>query len=196
MAGRDIFLVFVSGKPDHEADYARWFCGEHKADMARLPGVLSVHAGQLSALDSLASPAQLCAIYETPDCAGLLQTIAASKGTAALPVSDLQGAMVWRVLECDQADGELTDAPVVIGLFEGEPGAAGATADLLADLPLKATRVTRMGAAQSARGREYPSILLLALQSGADPAAVAATLASHVGTAAARFLLVTPVSAQ
>jgi len=194
MAGSEIFLVFVSGKPGLEADYARWFCGEHMADMARLPGVLSVHAGQLSALDAEASPAQLCAIYETPDCAGLLQTIAASKDTAALPVSDLQGAMVWRVLDCELADGELTDAPVLIGLFEAELGADEAAAELLAGLPLKATRVTRIGPAQPARGREYPSILLLALQPGADPAAVAATLASRAGSAAARFLLVTRVS--
>lgn len=196
MARSEIFLVLVSGKPGLEADYARWFCGEHMADMARLPGVLSVHAGHLSALDGQVSPAQLCAIYDTPDCAGLLQTIAASKGTAALPVSDQQGAMVWRVLECEQAEGDLNDAPVLIGLFEGEPGAAGATADILADLPLRATRVTRIGAAQPARGREYPSILFLALQPGADPAAVAATLTNRADTAAARFLLVTPAGMQ
>lgn len=196
MAGSDIFLVFVSGKPGLEADYARWFCGEHMADMARLPGVLSVHAGHLSALDGEASPAQLCAIYETPDCAELLQTIAASKGTAALPVSDQQGAMVWRVLECEQADGELDGAPVLIGLFEAAPGSAEPTADILTGLPLKAKRLTRIGAAQPARGREYESILLLALQPGADPADVAATLASRAGTAAARFLLVTPAGMQ
>ncbi len=69
------------------------------ADMRRLPGVNRAFAGHLRSLDDEPSPAQLCGYYETPDCGELLSTIAANKGTAALPASDLQGVMVWRVLE-------------------------------------------------------------------------------------------------
>jgi hypothetical protein len=188
MAENEVFLVFVDGKPGHETAYARWFGGEHMADMRRLPGVTRAFAGDLSALDGGPSPAQLCGYYETPDCGALLATIAANKDTPALPVSDLQGRMVWRVLETvaahdePQPSGDM--AGMLICLFPGEPDLA----DLWAKLPVISARLTRIGAAQPARGREYGSVLFLILNDGSDPAALAATVAERCGSEGARFL--------
>jgi len=79
MKESDVFLVFVDGKPGHEESYARWFRGEHMADIRALPGVTRAFAGKLAALDGKAPPAQLCGYYETPDCGDLLATIAEAR---------------------------------------------------------------------------------------------------------------------
>lgn len=195
MAGDDVFLVFVDGKPGQEEAYARWFCGEHMADMRALPGVSRAFAGRLTGLDGEPAPAQLCGYYETPDCGALLGTIAASKGTAALPVSDLQGRMVWRVLETVAVQGNrgADTAGIVICLLPGDADEAmeGRLLAFLqgADLPIAGARLTRIGAIQPARGREYGSVLFASLPEEADPAAVAATIAERCGTEGARFLL-------
>lgn len=188
MTESEVFLVFVDGKPGHERAYAEWFCGQHMADMRRLPGVSFAYAGHLSALDEGPSPAQLCGYYETPDCRELLATIAASKGTDALPVSDLQGKMVWRVLETATVSGGIREpsegANLLICMFTGEPELSD-----LPDMSVEAARLTRMGAIQPARGREFGSVLFASLPDEADPAAVAAMIAERCGTEGARFLL-------
>lgn len=197
MAGSDVFLVFVDARPGHEEAYARWFCGEHMADMRALPGVTRVFAGKLTARDGEPAPAQLCGYYETPDCGKLLATIAETKGTAALPVSDQQGGMVWRVLEtvAVHASGEEPRPPgdLLICLLSGEPDEArqsGLMASVRdADLPIATARMTRIGARQPARGREWGDVLFLSLTGEADPSAVAATIAERCGTEGARFLL-------
>lgn len=196
MAGDDVFLVFVDGKPGHEEAYARWFCGEHMADMRALPGVSRVFAGKLTALDGEPAPAQLCGYYETPDCGELLGTIAATKGTAALPVSDLQGRMVWRVLETVALVSGEPESPgdMLVCLLPGEPDEAR-QAGLMAfiqgaGLPFSSARLARIGAQQPARGREWGDVLFLTLSGEADPPAVAATISRQDGAAGARFLLV------
>ena len=189
MDGSDIFLVFVDAKPGHEESYAHWFCGDHMADMRKLPGVTRAFAGSLSALDGEAPPAPLCGYYETPDCGELLNTIAASKGTPLLPASDLQGRMVWRVLETVESHGERQEAAefakILICMFPDEPDLA----DLCTDLPVIGARWTRIGAIQPAKGREYTAVLFLMLPEGADPVAIAAMVAERSGDPAARFLL-------
>lgn len=186
----DVFLVFVDGRPGHEESYARWFCGVHMADMRALPGVSRAFEGRLAALDDNPPPAQLCGYYETPDCSELLATIAANKGTAALPVSDLQGTMVWRVLETVVTHGEATPADkltgVLICLFPHEPDGMV----LFADLPKVSARLTRIGAIQPARGREFASVLFVMLRDSDDPAALAAMIAGQCGAEHARFLIV------
>ena len=187
MVEDDIFLVFVDGKPGNEESYAQWFCGKHMADMRGLPGVTRSFAGRLSSLDDKSSPAQLCGYYETPDCGELLSTIAANKGTAALSVSDLQGVMVWRVLEtvATHGEGQSSEADILICLFPGERD----TASLFADLPVAAVRLTRIGALQPARGREYSSVMFLWLPDGADQVELAASVTRRYGAEGARFLL-------
>lgn len=195
MAGDDVFLVFVDGKPGHEEAYARWFCGDHMADMRALPGVNRAFAGRLIGLEGEPPPSQLCGYYETPDCGELLSTIAASKGTAALPVSDLQGRMVWRVLETVGVHGDhgADTAVMLIGLLPGEADEAREGRLLAfiqgAELPIAGARLTRIGAIQPARGREFGSVLFVSMPEQADPAAVAATIAERCGTEGARFLL-------
>ena len=163
MAESDVFLVFVDAKPGHEESYAHWFCGEHMVDMRGLPGLTRAFAGSLSALDGGQSPAQLCGYYETPDCGELLNTIAASKGTPLLPASDLQGRMVWRVLETVDSHGDWQAAAdcaqILICMFADEPDLA----DLCTDLSIVGARWTRIGAIQPAKGREYTAVLFLML---------------------------------
>ena len=191
MDGSDVFLVFVDGKPGHEENYADWFGGEHMADMRRLPGVARAFAGKLSALDGEPPPAQLCGYYETPDCGELLSTIAASRGTPALPASDLQGRMVWRVLETTALHGEWPEpqdfVQVLICMFTAAPDEFS-----IADLPIVGARWTRIGAIQPARGREHAAVLFLMLPEGIDPAAIAAMIAQWSGASGARFLLAGP----
>jgi hypothetical protein len=195
MAQSDVFLVFVDGRPGQEEAYARWFCGEHMADMRALPGVTRAFAGRLTGLDGEPAPAQLCGYYETPDCGALLNTIAATKGTAALPVSDLQGRMVWRALETVAVHGDpgADTAGMVICLFPGEPDQACEERLLAflqgAALPNAGACLTRIGAIQPARGREFGNVLFCSLPEEADPAAVAASIAERCGTDGARFLL-------
>jgi hypothetical protein len=195
LAGDDVFLVFVDGKPGHEEAYARWFCGDHMGDMRALHGVNRAFAGRLTGLDGEPPPAQLCGYYETLDCGALLNTIAASKGTPALPVSDLQGRMVWRVLETvgGHSDPGADTAGMMICLLPGEADEAreGRLLAFLqaADLPIAGARLTRIGAIQPARGREFGSVLFASLPDEADPAAVAAMIAERCGTEGARFLL-------
>lgn len=203
MADSDIFLVFVDGKPGHEEAYARWFCGEHMADMRVLPGVTRAFAGTLATLNGEPAPAQLCGCYETPDCGELLATIAGTKGTSALPVSDLQGRMVWRVLETVAFRGDGDEAAacenMLVCLLPGEPDAArqsGLMAFVIAaGLPVVAARMTRIGAIQPARGREWGDVLFLMLSVGADPGTVADQI-SRRGEAAGAHLLLASASTQ
>jgi hypothetical protein len=197
MADSDVFLVFVDGKPDHEEAYDRWFFGEHMADMRALPGVASAFAGRLTTLDGEPAPAQLCGYYETPDCGELLKTIAATKGTVALPVSDEQGRMVWRVLETVVLHGNRDEAAasenMLICLLPGEVDQAREERLLAflqgADLPIAGSRLTRIGAIQPARGREWGDVLFLMLSAGADPSDVADQISRSGEAAGARFLL-------
>ena len=196
MAACDVFMVFVDGKPGHEEDYARWFLGGHLADMRQLPGVTQAFSGHLTSLDGAASPAGLCALYDTPDGGSLLKTIAASKGTAALPESDLQGAMVWRVLETvgavstEGVGDAQPEGPVLICMCSDEID--GSLLPVLLDehSGVKAARHMRISPIQPSRGREYSDFLLLDLEPGSDPADITSKLMSHVGSDATRCLLV------
>ena len=190
MTQSDVFLVLVDAIAGEEAAYAKWFCGVHMADMRRLAGIDRAFAGRLQALDGMPPPAQLCGYYETPNCSELLDTIAANKGTEALPASDLQGKMVWRVLETAATLGEARRgedlAKILICMFNAEHDFAG----LCDDLPIAAARLTRIGSIQPARGREYESVLFLWLHEGADPVAHVASIGERLGADGTRFLLV------
>jgi len=202
LADSDVFLVFVDGKPGHEEAYARWFCGKHMADMRALPGVTRALAGRLAALDGGPAPAQLCGYYETPDCGELLGIIAETKGTAPLPVSDQQGRMVWRVLETVALVSVEPESlgDMLICLLPGEPDEAR-QADLMAwvqgaDLPVATARMTRIGAQQPARGREWGDVLFLTLSGRADAAAIANAILRQGKAAGARFQLASARGAQ
>lgn len=195
MAKRDVFMVFVDAKPGHEEDYARWFLREHLADMRNLPGVTSAFAGHLASLDGEPPPAQLCALYETPDGGELLKTIATSKGTPGLPVSDLQGAMVWRMLESvtSTSTGDAADmaGPTLICMCRDEIGESvlGGLQDGCE--PILWARHMRISAIQPARGRDHAGFVLLGLEAQSDPADLAANLLTRFDAIAPRCLLVT-----
>ncbi len=197
-AQHELFMVFVGGKPGLEEDYAAWFTGEHMADMKRLPGVDSARAYRLRALDGQPVPAGLCAVYETLSGAQLLQTIAAGKGTDALPASLIQGAMIWRVLETvrrSEAHGEGAHR-VLICMFAGEWD--GAEEERLwewlgsSGLPILEARQTRISPVQPARGREFGGVLFLSLAGEANADEVTSAIRSQRDAAASRFLLAAP----
>lgn len=201
MEPRDIFLVFVEGKQGHHDAYARWFAGAHMADMARLPGVLSASAFRLEALDGQDVPARFCAIYETHDGAHLLQSIAAAKGTDALPVSDLQGAMTWRVLEgrrtCQSAAPRADVAELMCMFAPPWDAAAEDRAwDRLCDAPdgIARQRQTRLSPVQPARGSDFASVLFVTLDRPDDAAALAATAVAAHGASEVRLLLAVPLA--
>ncbi len=197
-AEHELFMVFVDGKPGHEQEYARWFTGEHLLDMKGLPGVDSAHAYRLRSLDGQPAPAGLCALYETLSGTQLLHTIAANKGTDALPVSLIQGAMVWRVLETVRRSEPHGDRKprVLICLFGGEWD--GPAEQLFWDwlnsaaLPIVEARQTRISPAQPSRGREFGSVLFVALAGHADAAEVMSAIRSQRSAPASRFLLAAP----
>jgi len=198
-AQHELFMVFVGGKPGLEQDYAAWFTGEHMGDMERLPGVESANAYRLGALDGQPVPASLCAVYETLSGARLLQTIATSKGTDALPVSLIQGAMIWRVLETVRRSEARSDAKhrVLICLFGGEWD--GAEEERLWDwlggsaLPIVEARQTRISPVQPGRGREFGGVLFLTLAGDADAGEVVSAIRERREAAGSRFLLACPV---
>jgi len=196
----DIFMVFVDGKPGLEEPYAKWFCGEHMTDMIGLPGVDTAHAFHLSTLDGEPSPAGLCALYDTENGGKLLATIGKTKGTDTLPHSEIQGKMVWRMLQTVERSGLDSPAdrlaPVIICMFSG-PWDSAAEAKLWdwlgsAGLSVAAVRQTSISPVQPSRGREYEGILLLTLSAGADPDAIVSAVKDHRGDASARFLLAEP----
>lgn len=194
----ELFMVFVDGKPDHLQEYAAWFIGDHMDDMKRLPGVGSAHAYRIRSLDGLPAPASLCAVYETLSGAQLLHTIAANKGTDALPISLIQGPMVWRVLETVQRSEPHSDLKprVLVCMFSGEwdgPQEKGLWDWLSgAALPIVEARQTRISPVQPSRGREFGSILFVSLAGHADAAEVMSAIRSQRVAPAARFLLAAP----
>jgi hypothetical protein len=165
----DVFLVFVEGREGRRAPYAAWFAGGHMADMRALPGVASAHAFRLSAADGPA-PAELCAIYEFAAGPAVLDTIGRVKGTGALPHSEDQGRMVWRLFETlgRWPDGALPEgAPLAIVLIEAPRDTEDLTPLLTAGASLAAqgaayVRTLRLSPAQPARGSEYGAALLVA----------------------------------
>lgn len=197
---RDIFLVFVEGREGCQQQYADWFAGAHMADMRALPGVGSASAFRLEALDAEPVPAQLCAIYETGDGPGLLNTIASTKGTAALPASALQGPMTWRVLRGERASGIASaseSAAQLICMFGGAWDGDGEARlwHWLGDHAqgLLAMRQTRLSPVQPSRGSEYSGVLFLALAHSADPAHLAQSIAVTRSAPFARFLVAHPM---
>lgn len=200
IAEHELFMVFVDGKPGFEQDYADWFTGVHMADMERLPGVESACAFQLQSLDDEPAPAGLCAVYETASGAQLLQTIAASKGTDALSVSEIQGPMVWRVLETvyrwNEGDAAEYSDRVMLCMFGGEwdDDAESALRDWLVSgaLPISEARLTRISPVQPARGREFGSVLFLHLKPEVDEAALLSAIKDRLSSPASRFLLAWP----
>jgi hypothetical protein len=202
-AGRpanDVFLVFVEGSEGNEAAYASWFASTHMEDMRRLPGVASASAFRLEALDGEPAPRQLCAIYESASVVDLLGTIAAAKGTPALPESDVQGPMVWRALE---------------GVRSHRSGAApGSSGELICMVPgpwgeaedralsqwlaahgqdVAALRQTRLSPVQPKRGSEFAVVLFVTPLASADAAALGEALLRAIGKAGARLLLAKPL---
>jgi hypothetical protein len=172
----DVFLVFVEGKPGREAAYAEWFVGDHIADMRALPGVSSAHAFRTAGQ----APAGLCALYEFPDGPGVLQTIGRVKGTAALPHSDDQGRMTWRLFETVTRDPETAlpaDGEVTLALLETARDAADRLAGLPGDLAAAGAayaRVLRLSPAQPTRGSEYGVAVIAVWPEGAADSAAAA----------------------
>ena len=199
MDSHDIFLVFVGGAQGHEEAYAEWFAGTHMSDMAQLSGVVSARAYRLESLDGEAVPAQLCAIYETIDGPEILNTIAAAKGTDALPASDIQGKMIWRVLEGLEArdyGNEGHASSELICMFGG-PYDEEADSRLLQHLcehqGIGTIRQTRLSPAQPARGSEFGSILFVQIESACDPSLLTTDIARIRPTSELRFLLASPL---
>jgi len=60
---------------------------------------------------------------------------------------------------------------------------------LFADLPKVSARLTRIGAIQPARGREFASVLFVMLRESDDPAVLAAMMAERFGAEDDRFLI-------
>lgn len=182
----DVFLVLVEGRPGREAAYAEWFAGEHMADMRALPGVGSAHAFRKAE----PAPTQLCALYEFGDGPTVLETIGRSKGTPALPHSEDQGRMTWRLFETvlrRPATPLPEDGEVVVDLVEGPRETAKALAPVAeAVLAAGATyaRVLRLHPAQPARGSEYGAALISVWPDGATERA-----AAHLRARASRLTL-------
>jgi hypothetical protein len=116
------------------------------------------------------TPEKLCGIYEFADSAGVLDTIARSKGTNALPQSDDQGAMVWRLFETVARRPPVT-LPAGVGLAVALVQSAHKPADLA--LLLKAAdgtiargatyaRPLRLSPSQPPKGSEYNVGLIVA----------------------------------
>jgi hypothetical protein len=163
----DVFLVFVEGKPGREAAYAAWFAGSHMADMRALPGVRSAHAFRLGGAGG-PPPAELCAIYEFADGPGVLDTIARSKGTPALPASEDQGRMTWRLFEtvgCWPQALLPADGDVVLALLETPRGAVPPQlteiAAAVAAYGARYVRALSLSPAQPSRGAEYGAGLVV-----------------------------------
>lgn len=196
MESHDIFLVFVEGSEGNQDAYAEWFGKEHMADMMGLPDVISASAYRLETLDGQPIPAQLCAIYETGDGPGILATVAATKGTDALPASDIQGRMTWRVLEGTRASGIAQSSggnTELICMF-GRPWDEGEEARLwqwLCDQSQHtvAMRLTRLSPVQPSRGSEYSTVLFATLSPSADAVQLANAIDKFMAVPGSRFLL-------
>jgi hypothetical protein len=172
----DVFVVFVEGKPGREAAYRSWFSGSHMADMRALPGVASAHAYRLEAPEGR-PPAELCALYEFAAGPAVLDTIGRAKGGPALPHSEDQGRMVWRLFETLQAwpAEALPDGPVVLALLETPRSASLLqVGEALRAAGAAHVRALGLSPAQPARGSEFKSALLVAWKP-ATTAPVAAT---------------------
>jgi len=169
----DVFLVFVQGKPGREGAYAAWFEGGHMADMRALPGVNSAHAFRL-AQTSGPPPAELCAIYEFADGPAVLDLIGRSKGTDALPHSEDQGRMVWRLFETRQAWPDVampTGRDMVIALIGSPRGETDQALLLEAGAALAAAgaryvRALSLSPVQPTRGSEFGLALIVSADLG------------------------------
>jgi hypothetical protein len=181
IGGEDLFLVFVEGKPGREAAYRAWFSKSHMADMRVLPGVRSAHAYAFVEGGDPA-PSELCAIYEFGDGPAVLETIGRTKGTPALPQSDDQGRMVWRLFETVERrpaaalPGGRDVILVLIGAPRDaldEPALRRACARII-DEGAAYARVLRLSPVQPARGSEYGAALV-AVWDGASADAITRT---------------------
>lgn len=196
----DVFLVFVDGREGREDEYADWFAGAHMGDMLHLPGVISAKAYQLEGLCGMAAPARLCAIYETDDGPAILDTIAAAKGTAALPVSAVQGAMTWRVLQRVRAHQFAPAQEAARELICMSGGAWDETAeqnlwDKVCANPdgILALRQTRLSPVQPSRGSEYSGVWFLTIADWCEPERLAQTIGAIRAAPDPRFLLAQPL---
>jgi hypothetical protein len=172
MKGReDVFLVFVSGKPGRETDYARWFARRHMSDMRGLTGVRSAHPFYLTGIEKQA-PAQLCGIYEFADGPAVLKVIAASKGTEMLPHSENQGPMIWRLLSTVEEGDEVAipDGTALIIVLLGLPrenineDSLRAYSAQFREAGATYVRSMRLHSMQPTHGSEYGAALILALE--------------------------------
>ncbi len=192
----DVFLVFVEGSQGHEQAYADWFAGTHMRDMRRLPGVVSASAYRLEALDGTPVPSQLCAIYETACVAGLLGTIAAAKGTQALPESDVQGRMIWRALEGVRSHRSGAAPGSGVELICMVPGPWGEASErtLIGWLgtcsgDVAALRQTRLSPVQPKRGSEFATVLFVTPANADDAERLAGSLRHALDEPEMRTLL-------
>jgi hypothetical protein len=195
----DVFLVFVDGREGQQDTYAGWFASTHLDDMLHLPGVISAKACQLEGLCGEPAPARLCAIYETDDGPAILHTIASAKGTSALPVSDMQGAMTWRVLEGVRARRFVNPprtARELICMFGGawDTAAEQSVWDKVCADPegILALRQTRLSPAQPSRGSEYSEIWFLTIADSCDPERLVQAIGAAKAASTSRFLLARP----
>jgi hypothetical protein len=167
----DLFVVFVEGKPGREAVYRAWFAGSHMANMRALPGVSSAHAyAFVEGGDP--PPSELCAIYEFADGPAVLETIGRTKGAAALPQSDDQGRMVWRLFEtvdCRPAASLPAERDVIVALIATTDEAGlHRTCAALVDQGAAYVRALLLSPVQPTRGSEYGAALVV-VWDGADP---------------------------
>jgi hypothetical protein len=192
----DVFLVFVEGKPGREAAYAAWFAGPHMADMRALSDVRSAHAFRLADAGGR-PPAELCAVYEFADGPGVLDLIGRSKGGPALPQSDDQGRMTWRLFETAgawpqaplPADGDLVLALLETPRGKAPPQLAGIAAALLAE-GARHVRALSLSPIQPSRGSEFGAGLIVAWgPAAADPFRTLADQLDERLPAVARTLL-------
>jgi hypothetical protein len=181
----DLFLVFVEGKPGREAAYRAWFSGNHMTDMRALAGVSSAHAYAFADGGDPA-PSELCAIYEFGDGPAVLETIGRTKGTAALPQSDDQGRMVWRLFETVESRPRIalpSGRDVVlalIGAARDAPDESALRRACAAMIEQGATyaRALRLSPVQPARGSEYGAAVVVAWD-GASAGALARLAREH-----------------
>jgi hypothetical protein len=122
--------------------------------------------------------AALCALYEFADGPGVLETIGRSKGTPALPHSEDQGRMTWRLFETVESRpaAPLPDhGDTVVALLETSRGVSDELAALDGFILAGGAdyaRVLRLSPAQPARGSEYGAGMIVVWPPGTvDPAA-------------------------
>jgi hypothetical protein len=85
---RYAYVIFSSAVQGQEAEYNRWYSGQHVGDVLRVPGVLAGQRFKLAQPDA-GAPGPYLAVYEieSDDVQQTLAQIASRAGTPDMPVS-------------------------------------------------------------------------------------------------------------